>query len=390
MADAKEILDWITKNVDPAKMKEVEQILKDLGEEHQPEKPMSDKSKAALQAIARIASPMKDEVHPGHLVKVLQAAGYDMHKAMEMFGNPDGGVHHPDGEPPHDLHDSSAPLEKNHFKAIPAEVLMEMKDVLKAKLEKGEPFGSEDGSAGGSEEDDEGDELEKAISKHMRGAYGEAEKAYKSHMEKLGYRKYPDAEVRMKGVRKDLPKQVDVSEENHEKGEAQPMDKNVLKSLDLTKVDPKVKTALEAVFKANEEAVKKALKLEGELKAERETRLDKELMDRAKAIGHGAVEKHFKIMKSLSTELRDEYESAQHAVTEQIKKGGIFKELGSARQGTINGGDAWGKIEAMANGIVEKGDTKVSKAEAIEAVLKTAEGKRLYSEYMSAKPNMAV
>ena len=40
------------------------------------------------------------------------------------------------------------------------------------------------------------------------------------------------------------------------------MEKNVLKSLDLTKVDPKVKTALEAVFKANEVAIAKAARLE--------------------------------------------------------------------------------------------------------------------------------
>jgi hypothetical protein len=324
---------------------------------------------------------MKDEIHPGHLVKVLQAAGYDMQKAMDVFGNADGDVHHPDGEPPASLHDSSAPLQKEHMAAIPEEVLSDMKDVLKSKMNKG------------MDEEDDGDEMEKAIKAHMDDAFSEAGKAYKAHLEKLGYRKYPDAEVRMKSVAKDI-KQVDVSEENHEHGEAQSMDKNVLKSLDLSKVDPKVKTALEAVFKANEVAVAKAAKLEGELKAERDARRDKEFVEKAAKLNVGGkTEDIAKILKTLadsSPEQAAALEAILKGAGEQIKKGELFKEAGSGAGGTLPGHDAWGKIEALAAGLVEKSAEKISKADAIDAVLKTAEGKRLYDEYMSAKPGMKV
>lgn len=385
MKDAKEILDWVTKNVDAETMKKVQAVIKDLGgaqlapahegamEEPHIDVPLDDRAKAALQAIARIASPMKDSLHPGHLVKVLQAAGYDMSKAMAP------------AEQPAPAEEGAA--QKDHMLAIPMEVLSDMKDVLKTKLNK---------SDDDEDEDDEDDELfEKAIKGHMDEAMGEAQKAYKSHLEKLGYRKYPDAEVRMKSLtQKDLPKQVDVSEENHEHGEAQSMEKNVLKSLDLTKVDPKVKTALEAVFKANEVAVAKAAKLETELKAERETRREKEFVEKAAKLEIGAkTEDLAKILKSVADvnpELATGLETILKAAGEQIKKGKLFEEIGSATQGKIAGDDAWSKIEAMASGMVEKSAGKVSKADAIEAVLKTDEGNRLYGEYMASKPGMKV
>lgn len=439
MKDAKDILDWITKNVDKDAMKRVEQVLKDGGaqlaaphpgggiDEPHMDIPLDDKTKAALQAIARIASPMKDSVHPGQLVKVLHAAGFDMKKGMDIFGNPDGEAHAADGEPPASLRDSSQPLQKDHMKAIPEDVLSDMKDVLKSNIESGKldwregeaslspeleqstmksgdkggdllggsQYGASTQKSGDDDDDDDddidvdddADEMEKAVHKHMKGAYKAAKSAYKSYMSKLGYRKYPDVQPRMKCVSKDF-KQVDINDIVHDDTEEKGMDVN--KALDLSKVDPKLKPALEAIFKANREQVEKAARLERELKTERETRMDKELMDRAKAIGHGNIEKHFKIMKSLSAELRAEYESEQKSVAEKISKGGLFSEFGTSTQGTLPGNDAYAKIETIAAGMVEKSASKISKADAIDAVLKTEEGKRLYNEYMAAKPGMKV
>jgi hypothetical protein len=395
MKDAKALLEWVAKNVDPAKMKEVQEVIKGLAHGDDGDKmpngeavAMSDKAKAALQAIARIASPMKDEIHPMHLMKVMQAAGYDMQKAMDVFGNADGDVHHPDGEPPHSLHESDEPLEKDHMKAIPEDVLSDMKDVLKSKLSKGT------GEADAYSDVGKPDELEKAIKDHMGQAEEEACKAYKSHLEKLGYRKYPDLQPRFKSVAKDLPKQVDVSEENHERGEAQPMDKNVMKSLDLSKVDPKVKTALEAVFKGQQEAIAKAAKLEGELKAEREARRSKEFIEKAAKLNVGGkTEDVAMILKTLadsSPEQASKLEALLAGAGEQIKKGELFKELGTERGGGLPGNDAWAKIEEIAKGMVEKSADKMSKADAIDAVLKTAEGKRLYDEYNASRPGMKV
>lgn len=379
-AASKEVRDWVLK-ASPEVMKKVEEVLKEHGgdmehselHEHQ-EMPLSDKHKAALQAIARIAAPMKDEVHPSHLMKVLHAAGYDMKKASEIFGNPDGDRHEPDGEPPSHERDSEELLGKIHMKAIPQEIIGDMKDVLKEKMSKGEQL---EKSEDDEDDEDDLDEMDKAIKSHMKAAHDEAGKAYKAHMEKLGYRKYPDAEVRMKGVRKDLPKQVDVSEENHEHGEAQPMDK-IAKNL-----DPKIKAHLESVSKATKEAVAKAEKLEKELNQERETRRHKELVEKAEKLGVGAkTDELVAIMKALPADQLEKFEGILKGAGEQIKKGKLFEELGGSGMGA--GGDTWNKIEKLAESRVTKGENK-TKADAIEAVLKTEEGQKLYAEYKGSR-----
>jgi hypothetical protein len=276
MMDAKKILDWVRSN--PKKLKEVEKVIKSLEEDSHlegGEAPLSDQHKAGLQAIARIAGPMKDHVKPEHMMKVLQSAGYDMSKAMAPKEPSVGGSEHEE--------EQEEPMAKGQM-AIPEEVLSDMKDVLKEKMMKGEPlekFDDSDDDEDDDWEDEDGDEMDKCIKSHVKQASGEAVKAYKAQMEKLGYRKYPDAEVSMKGIHKDL-KQVDASDENKEHGEAQSMDKSIMKSLDLSKVDPKVKTALEAVFKSQEVAVQKAARLEGELKTEREARRRKSCETRSR------------------------------------------------------------------------------------------------------------
>lgn len=375
MKTAKEIVQWITKNVDSETMKQVESVIKGI-DAAQPGAtadgaggaPLSDKAKAALQAIARIASPMKDEVHPDHLVKVLQAAGYNITNGT---GGPGAETEKED--------DSDGDVEKDHFAAIPADILSDMKDVLKSRMQK---------------EAAEDEEMEKALKEDMGGAMEEAHKAYKSHLEKLGYRKYPDAQLRMKSkAQKDLPKQVDVSNENHEHGEAQPMD--VTKSLDLSKVDPKTKLALEAIFKAQKESVEKAEKLEKELKVERDQRVEKEFIEKASKLGVGGdVSELGKIMKALheaSPEMALKLEATLKAAGEQVKKGELFAEIGAQGGGSkIAGDDAYAKLERMAEGLVQKSDKPLTADAAMEAVMKTAEGKALYNEYMSTKPGMKV
>jgi len=418
MKDAKSIVDWVSSNQDPAAMKRVEQVLKGDGHEkedpmpaderYQPQMniPLDDRTKAALQAIARIASPMKESLHPGHLVKVLHAAGYDMHKGLDIFGNPDGELHKPDGEPPVSLRDSSQPLQKDHMKAIPEDVLSDMKDVLKSKLEKkddgdllgGEQYGAstqksdddDDGDSDYFDIDDDADEMEKSIHKDMNGACKAAHEAYKSHLQKMGYRKYPDVQPRMKSVSKDI-KQVDIDAIAHDDTEEKGMD--VHKSLDLSKVDKSLKPALEAIFKANKEQVEKAARLEKELKAERETRREKEFIEKAAGMGIGGkTEDLAKILKGVADAdptLYGKLEALLKGAAEQIKKSSLFAEIGTRSEGALPGQDAWAKIETIASGMVEKSADKISKSDAIDAVLKTAEGRRLYDEYKAARPNQS-
>lgn len=79
----------------------------------------------------------------------------------------------------------------------------------------------------------------------------------------------------------------------------------------------------------------------------------------------------------------------------RIETGDLFAELGRSADPVIkaairkgeaidSGGDAWEKIEELAKAIVEKsGDEPLSKEQAIDRVLKTAEGRALYAEYLA-------
>jgi hypothetical protein len=414
MTEAQKIVDWVSKNQDPKVLERVMEVLKTADPAASPSAPaqdpggahagppmaLSDKARAGLQAIARIAGPMKDEVHPMHLLKVLHAAGYEgMAKAMDVFGNPDGEVHNPDGESPSTLHDSSLPLQKIDMKDIPQDVLGDMRDVLKSGGLRPKLDDDEDDEDDVSDEDiekakvyPEGEDaaILKVFKAHMSKASKYAMKAYKEYMGKLGYRKYPDAEVRMKGVRKDI-KQVDIGDIAHDDTEERGMD--VHKSLDLSKVDPKLRPALEQIFKGQRELVEKANKLEKDNAKLRDDARQKEFVEKAASIGIGAktedLAKILKGMADVNPALADQLEAILKGASTQIKKSALFDEFGSTNE-SKRGGDAYGKIEALADSLVQKSADKLSKSEAIEQVLKTAEGKALYNEYMSAKPNMKV
>lgn len=92
------------------------------------------------------------------------------------------------------------------------------------------------------------------------------------------------------------------------------------------------------------------------------------------------------VLKSINAanpELATKVEAVLKAANEAVAKGDLFKESGAEGNGIQTGvakSDAWAQIETLANTMVTKGDSK-TQAEAIDAVLKGADGKRLYAIY---------
>lgn len=82
---------------------------------------------------------------------------------------------------------------------------------------------------------------------------------------------------------------------------------------------------------------------------------------------------------SVSDEFGKKLEASFAGTEEKIAKSGIFNELGRSGAGA-DAGDAWAKLEALAGAHVAKGAAETPE-KAMAAVLKTAEGKRLYAEY---------
>lgn len=73
-----------------------------------------------------------------------------------------------------------------------------------------------------------------------------------------------------------------------------------------------------------------------------------------------------------------------------IEKSALLTDVGLKQGDTtrtgVSNGTAWDAIQKMADGVVEKSEKVVSKAEAVTRVLKTEKGRQLYSEYLREHP----
>ena len=90
------------------------------------------------------------------------------------------------------------------------------------------------------------------------------------------------------------------------------------------------------------------------------------------------------VLKSIAVAVPEAYaklETVLKAANQAILSGGMFAECGSSSTFTsaVSKSDAWGQIVALADSIVAKGNT--TSAKAIDDVLKTVEGKKLYAIY---------
>jgi hypothetical protein len=91
-----------------------------------------------------------------------------------------------------------------------------------------------------------------------------------------------------------------------------------------------------------------------------------------------------KSIASVSPEAFAKVEAVLKAANEAIAKGSLFSEFGADGDNgaAVTREDAWGQITTLADARVTKGEN-ATQAQAIEAVLKTAEGRKLYAIYNS-------
>lgn len=318
-----EILKMVN-SADPEVMKKVEQVVKDFKVEDDKGgegSPMTDRAQAAVKAIVRIAHGMKDEIHMGALHQALKAAG----------------LKHRDDE--------------------------------------------------GDDETEEGDEsdTEKSFKKdedvsdeHYGDAMEDAKKSYKAKLGKLGYEKYKPGK-----------------DDNSTNSEEDTVSKEIVNkdgSLNLDAVPKEVQPAIEHIFKSNMDLVKKNDTLTAELKKERDERRSKEFVAKADSLKHyvgdkAALAKELQTLSDTSPAAYDIMVKNLEAVEKSAEANkALFREIGSDQggsEGDPNSFDA--KINAIAKGIVEKGDGKLTDAQAYERALSTPEGQQLYAEYKSKR-----
>lgn len=164
----------------------------------------------------------------------------------------------------------------------------------------------------------------------------------------------------------------------------------------VVKAAPEV-PAVEDIYKGLPEAVVKMLKdsaeqnkqMASQIAKMRDEQDSKEFIAKAATLCSNlgvSAEEFGPVLKSINAanpELAVKVEAVLKAANEAVAKGDLFTEAGAESTGAPTGvakSDAWSQIEALASQMVTKGETK-TQAEAIDAVCKTAEGRKLYAIY---------
>lgn len=209
-----------------------------------------------------------------------------------------------------------------------------------------------------------------------------AQKAYDEHMEKLGYQKYPDAQVQMKsksGKMGKMEKEKDDDEEDDdvEKSKmAEKVDKIFKAFEDVTKENSALKSEVAALtlVNKNRELVAKAASFTG-LNLPQDTVV--QTLSDAEKVGKESYDRVCKMFETMAEQTR----------VAKSFGGNLFGEMGSSLPGGAGGGvdSSWAKIEKAALAVVEKSGEKIEKAQAIANFLNTAEGTAMYAEYKNSR-----
>ena len=165
------------------------------------------------------------------------------------------------------------------------------------------------------------------------------------------------------------------------------MEKSSEDSINMNDIPDEVRAQVENLWKANEEAVKKAAELEEVLKAERDERLTKEFIANA-AESYGNIPGHTAdelglMVKSLHThdeEAAKKIEGLLKTVSQVISKSELFVEAGVTVQDQ-GVKDPLNQLDSLAQKHRSE-NPGVSYAKAYDVVMKSDEGRKLYTEYV--------
>ena len=238
---------------------------------------------------------------------------------------------------------------------------------------------------------------------HIASGQEVMQKAYKEHMEKLGYKegKYPNPEITMKSGKKkpsDESEGDDESENDDEEEEtvsktAQP----ILKedgSLNLEAVPAEMRPAFEVIAKAQvaaegraKAAEEKAAGLEKVLKEEAVKTRKAEIVAKAEGFKNLSKDHSVMMLEMADGAGAEKFETVCKALEvqdKQIADGKLFSEIGSSRSNQA-GGDNWSKIEKAAEGIVQKANGNLTQAQAIAQFLDTPEGTEMYNQHQASR-----
>ena len=195
-------------------------------------------------------------------------------------------------------------------------------------------------------------------------------------------------------VPNDDPDDVAKAAETKEGGTVEPTAVPVLKedgTWDLDGVPDNERRLLEPIAKAQAEQAailaetREALAKSQDALAEREFvhKAETELSALAAPTALGPVLKE--AAEKLSPEANEALEQILKAANAQVETGDLFKELGRTALPQEDGGgeNPWAQIEKAADALIEKDADGLTQSQAIDRVLKTDAGKKLYARYQA-------
>lgn len=163
----------------------------------------------------------------------------------------------------------------------------------------------------------------------------------------------------------------------------------------IAELPAEVKAEFDKITKATEDANKRADEIQKALDAEKairaketDERVAKELTEQAKA-DFGAFpakpEEIAAVLKASDEPTKKSLAAMFKAANEVISKSKLLEEVGKSTPTVEASGSAWAKIEAAASAIVQKSENKQTHAQAVDAFLRTNEGRALYQEFLTEK-----
>ena len=214
-------------------------------------------------------------------------------------------------------------------------------------------------------EDDEDDEEKKEV-KELSEMITESEKGeHKEDAEKMDHE--DDEDKAKKEDDEDKAKKEDEDEAEKMYHGDDEKKKSLQKSLE--DLDPAIRDQVTALWKSQAEAVAKADKLEKSLARERDERLRKEFVAKAqnefRFVPGKSPEELGLMLKSLyamDSQIAKDIEGIFKSVSAMVEKGDLLDELGSSMTSEAASGSAYGKLDNIAKGRVEKSGESYAKA----------------------------
>lgn len=165
------------------------------------------------------------------------------------------------------------------------------------------------------------------------------------------------------------------------------------KSVDLSQLDDQTRTMVEGVFKSHAAMEERTAQLETVVKSLQAEKQEQHYVAKAAKefshlpLGEQQLGLMLKSANDMNPDFAKGFETLLGRMDEMVQKSAMLTTMGAVSKS--NEGGAWAKIETLAEGIVQKSaesQNPLTKAQAIDAVLKTEQGKALYREYLGDNP----